>query len=140
MSIPPVRQRGRAYVYVPVRLLSTYGIALISTLLAMVPGCWLILRNGVEEKVVLSHIIQSTLNAQLFHQSDSINGNLRLQLGRGIPGELFPALLDMRIKDAPDSRTNKPLSIKRECLPQRSVVHSLMKFPIRIQKKVGSTF
>ncbi|KLO12643.1 hypothetical protein SCHPADRAFT_404983 [Schizopora paradoxa] len=58
-----------AYVYSPTRLLSTYGVAFILALCIAIPGISLILRNGVEEKIVISHIIQSALNPQFFNTS-----------------------------------------------------------------------
>ncbi len=46
------------YAYDPIRLLSSYGIALAVAFLTLVHGCGLILRNGAEEKLVLSHIFR----------------------------------------------------------------------------------
>ncbi len=71
------------YVYDSVRLLSTYGVALGITLVAVLPGCWLTLRNGREDKLVPSHIIQFALNDNLIRISEEMEEKTRVMLEPG---------------------------------------------------------
>ncbi len=78
------------YAYDPIRLLSSYGIALAVAFLTLVHGCGLILRNGAEEKLVLSHIFRFALNEKLVSISGEVQGKTRVRLERGDPGKLLP--------------------------------------------------
>ncbi len=74
------------YAYDAVRLLSTYGVALGMVLITVLPGCWLALRNGREDKLVLSHIIRFALNEKLFRIFGEVEEKTRILLEPGAPG------------------------------------------------------
>ncbi len=80
------------YVYDSVRLLSTYSVAFSIVLLTMAPGCWLILRHGAEEKLLLSHILRSALNEKLFRASVSgeVQKNNTSTIGAWCAGKTHP--------------------------------------------------
>ena len=69
-----------AYAYSPNRLLSTYGLAILLSFIVMLPSCLWILRDGAEEMIMTSHIIQSALNPVLFHVSKGINFETQVRL------------------------------------------------------------
>ncbi len=54
------------YIYDSSRLLSTYGVNPGAATAVVMYGCWLILRNGVEQKLLFSHVIQIALNEEMF--------------------------------------------------------------------------
>ncbi|KLO12642.1 hypothetical protein SCHPADRAFT_971531 [Schizopora paradoxa] len=102
------------YHYSPFRLLSVYGVALISTLLIAIPGILLILRNGVEEKFVLSHIVlaSSNLNAQFLDVPKTTVRNPEAELPGHVKSIQCSSALDQesRYRNLP-SLLAKPLSI-----------------------------
>ncbi len=87
------------YVYDSARLLSTYGVALFIALLAVILGCWLILRNGTEEKLLLSHILKFALNEKLFSISGEVREKTRVRLEYGDPGKLLPTSNNLSLDD-----------------------------------------
>ncbi|KLO14355.1 hypothetical protein SCHPADRAFT_320203 [Schizopora paradoxa] len=78
-----------AYAYDPIRLLVPYGIALVLTALVAARGCWLIIRNGEEEKIVFSHIVQIGLNKRLFYISGEMHAKALVNLQRADAGKLL---------------------------------------------------
>lgn len=82
------------YVYSPTRLLSTYGVALGLTAVVVAYGCWLILSNGREEKLVFSDVVGIALNEELFGLSGNLQGQTRVHLvgGNHASGQLLPVL------------------------------------------------
>ncbi len=52
------------------------------TALVVARGCWLILKNGVEEKIVFSHIVQIALNEGLLRAPGNVHNKARVQLER----------------------------------------------------------
>ncbi len=76
-----------AYVYNPVRLLTTYGVALAIVFLAAIPGGWLVLRRGSEKKPLFSHIVQIVLNEDLFQTSKDMRKSTPLRLESSRRGE-----------------------------------------------------
>ncbi len=89
------------YVYDSVRLLSTYGFALVIVLLTVVPGCFLIQRNGAEEKLLLSHILQFALNEKLCRVSGEVQEEMLVRLTHGSPGKLLPKSNNSLMDDVP---------------------------------------
>ncbi len=84
-----------SYVYDRVRLLSTYGVSLIATVITGVYGCWVVLHNGFGGSgtvTVFVHVrVALTRNSRLFHICRVINRETRVNLEQGILGKLVPA-------------------------------------------------
>ncbi len=101
------------YVYDSLRLMAMYGAVLGIAVLVVACGSWLRFRNGVEDKMVFSHVVHIALNEDLLHTSDSggIHDKTRLQLKRGTLGKLIQ-VPPPPVDDGPDS--SNPPSVKPE--------------------------
>ncbi|KLO07366.1 hypothetical protein SCHPADRAFT_651900 [Schizopora paradoxa] len=53
------------FVYSPTRLLSVYGVTLGVTIILIIRGCHLILRNGLERILLLSDLLKLALNSEM---------------------------------------------------------------------------
>ncbi len=66
------------YDYDAPRLLFVYGVVLVVAALIVVLGCSLILRNGSEEKIAFSHIVQIALDERLFRISGDVSAKSQM--------------------------------------------------------------
>ncbi|KLO12657.1 hypothetical protein SCHPADRAFT_890622 [Schizopora paradoxa] len=81
------------YIYDSTRLLATYGVMLGFATALVAYGCTLLWRNGLEEKLVFSDVVHTTLNEEMFSRSESVQSSTKVHVipdGRG-PGTFQPA-------------------------------------------------
>ncbi len=107
-----------AYLYNPTQLLLPYGLALVITLLAWVPGCLLIWRRGAKEQLLLSHILKVSLNEQLFRISGEVREKTQVQLEHGVPGKLLPASNNSSVGDVPyaSEQNGESMELTNRCI------------------------